>query len=352
MKRIFTKIYAWALLALMIGGVCLAVAFAWSDLDNLIEAVVGAAVSFAAAPIAHELGHATFAYVNDMEIVYCKCFCFRYYKKDGKQRFGFANPFAADETQVLPRGGENMEKRAYAFTIGGLVYGGAYFALLLASTVVCLCLEASAFTVYASLPYAAYLFLLNVLPAEYPTGKTDALIARGIKKGNAVERTMLNVMRIHGELQSGKSYAEIEEEVYTSAPQIAMDEPLYVAIMDARYRYFLELEEYEKAFDVLKRIKAAGEYMTDEEILTLERDLAYLCLVGGNDEVLKAAVKSGEEYWQSDDVAIKRTLALYMTRCGETERAELLTLQAQALLEKIAVAGQRKHEEILLSRIK
>jgi hypothetical protein len=199
-----------------------------------------------------------------MEIVYCKCFCFRYYKKDGKKRLGFANPFAADETQVLPKGGENMEKRAYAFTVGGLVYGGVYFVLLLAATVVCLCLEAGAFTVYATLPYAAYLFLLNVIPAEYPTGKTDALIARGMKNGNAVEKTMLNVMRIHGELQSGKSYAEIDEEVYISAPQIAMDEPLYVAIMDARYRYFLELEEYEKAFDVLKRMKAAGEYMTDE----------------------------------------------------------------------------------------
>ena len=85
--------------------------------------------------------------------------------------------------------------------------------------------------------------------------KTDALVARGLKRGEPAEMTMLNVMRIHGGLQEGKTFSQLPEEWYFSAPQLPVDEPMYVAILDARYSYYLEKEEYENAFDCLKRVK-------------------------------------------------------------------------------------------------
>jgi hypothetical protein len=326
-------------------------AFAWTDVGNLIQSVVGAAVAFFLAPAFHEIGHVIFATAHSMQTVYCKFFCFRYHRKAGKPRFGLTNPFAPDETQVLPMGSEDMQTRAYAYAIGGLAVEGAFLLVLITACAVCWCLGATAYIVVAMLPYAAYHFLLNLLPVEYPSGKTDALVARGIAKGEATEQTMLNLMRIHGELQAGKTFSEIEESWYFSAPQLAEDEPLYVAILDARYAYYVEKEEYEKAFDCLKRIRAAGEYLLEEEILSLERNLAYLCLIGGNDEVLKTAAKNGEAYWKSDDVAVKRTLALYMQKCGETERAQALIAQAEDLLEKESILGLHRHEALLLSRV-
>lgn len=352
MKCIFAKIYAWLLLVCMLAGLGVVAAFAWSDVGNLIQSVVGAAAAFILAPAFHELGHMIFATANSLQTVYCKFFCVRYYRRDGKPRFGFANPFAPDETQVLPMGSEDMQKRAYAYAIGGLAVEGAFLFVLITACVVCWCLGATAYIAVVMLPYTAYHFLLNLLPVEYPSGKTDALVARGIFKGAPAEQTMLNMMRIHGELQVGKTYSEMEESWYFSAPQLAEDEPLYAAILDARYAYYVEKEEYEKAFDCLKRIRAAGEYLSEQEILSLERNLAYLCLVGGNDEVLKTAAKNSEEYWSSDDVAVKRTLALYMQKCGETERAQALIAQANALLEKESILGLRRHESLLLSRIK
>ncbi len=347
MKRVFAKIYAWVLLLLLMGSACWLAVAAWEDLNNLIGAIIAFSASLLVAPCVHELGHVFFARANGMQIVYCKFFCFRFYVKDGKKKFALASPFAADETQVLPKGSENMEKRAYAYSIGGLVFGGVFVALLAV-----LLVAFPSFYVLGFLPYSAYLFLLNVCPAEYSSGRTDALVAKGIKKGEPVEQTMLNLMRIHGGLQEGKSFAELPQEWYFSAPQIAEDEPLYVAILDARYSYFVEREEYEKALDCLKRIASAGEYLLETEIYALERNFAYLYLLCGDDAILKEAVKSGEEYWKSDDYAIKRTLALYMQKCGETERADLLFAQAQELLKKEQIAGVKKHEEILLSRIK
>lgn len=352
MKRIFTKVYAWALLIVLVMRLLILFALSWSNLDRMIEVVVGISTAIVLVPAFHELGHVLFAAINKMRIVYCKCFCMRYYVKNGKGKVGFVNPFTPDETQVLPTGGENMQSRAYAYAIGGLVSSGIIFLILAAACTLLFAVGAQNYTLYAWLAYAAYIFLLNVIPTEYASGKTDALVARGISKGEAVEQTMLNVMRIQGELQTGKTYAEIEEEYYFSAPQIAENEPMYVAILDARFSYYLEKEDYEKAFDCLKRIKAAGEYLTDEEVLCLEKNLAYLCLLGGNDEVLKTAAKNDEEYWKSEDVVIKRTLALYMHKCGEEERADLLISEARELLKQSISFGQAKHEELLLSRIK
>lgn len=352
MKGILAKLYAWALVFFTVAGICAVMFFAWTSVDNLIAAVVGVAACLALAPTLHELGHVIFAKANEMKIAYCKFFCFRFFRKGKKIRFGFANPFAADETQVLPCGAENMQKRAFFYTVGGLVFGGVFLLCILTVCVLGWIFGWGLYTAYAALPYAAYLFFLNAVPAIYGMGKTDAAVAQGLKKGAAVEQTMLNLMRIHGGLQSGKSFAELPEEWYFSAPQIAEDEPLFVAILDARYSYYLEKEDYEAAFDCLKRIRAVGGYLTEKEVLVLERNLAYLCLVGGNDEVLKRAAKNDEVYWASDDYAIKRTLALYMQKCGEAERADLLMEQAKTLLLNEEIAGVKKHEEMLLSRIK
>ena len=351
MKKILKSIYAWSLLILTVTAMVVIIFLATPSLDNLIEAVIGTAVSLSVVPMAHELGHVTFALANGMQIAYCKFFVFRFYREGEKLRFGFANPFAPEETQVIPVGSENMQKRAYGYTVGGLIFSGVLLVVFLAASILSWSLGGSAYGAYSWLPYTAYLFLLNVIPVEYPSGKTDALVAQGIKKQTPVEQTMLNLMRIHGELQQGKSYGEIAEEFYFTAPQIAVDEPLYVAILDARYCYYLEKEDYESALDCLKRIRAAGEYLTKEEIFVLERNLAYLCLIKGSDAVLKKAVHNDEKAWQANDVAIKRILATYMCGCGDDERTAALVGQARALLPSIYPLGVRKHEEILLSRI-
>ena len=350
MKGVLAKIYAWLLLLFMLGGMVVVICCAAADVDWLIEAVAGMAISLVIAPTLHEIGHVAFAHGNRMQVQYCKCFCFRYYRKDGKVRFAFCNPFAPDETQVVPKGAENMRRRATGYAVGGLVFSGILFATVLAACIVAWYLSATAFSVFGLLPYTAYLFLLNVLPLEYASGKTDALVLRGIQKDAPAELTLLNVFRIHGELFNGKTFAEIDESYYFSSPQLPMDEPLYVAVLDLRYHYFLEKEEYEKAFDCLKRIMAARDYLSAEEIYDLEREIVYISLLGGNDEPLKKSTETDEEFWRSDNVKAKRILALYAASAGEKERAEALAAQGKELFYTLSLEGERKHEALLMER--
>lgn len=350
MKGTWAKIYAWLLLLLMLGGLFAVAYFAFERVDWLIEAVVGLALSLVLAPTLHELGHVVFALCNQMQVQYCKCFCFRYYRKAGKVRFGLCNPFAPDETQVVPKGSRDMQRRACAFAIGGLVFGGALLLVVLAACVLGWCAFAPCFVAMGALPYLGYLFFLNAILAEYPSGKTDAIVLCGLKKGAAAESVMLDVFRIHGELFTGKRFAEIDQAFYFSAPQLPMDEPLYVAILDLRYHYYLEREEYEQAFDCLKRIMAAREYLADEEIYDLEREIVYISLLGGNDEPLKQSTENDPDFWTGENVKAKRILALYAVRAGDRERATALAEQAKELLITLSLEGERKHEQLLIDR--
>ena len=334
----------------MVGGACGALYFALGETAWLVEVVCGAAISLALAPIVHELGHIAFAKANKMQIVYCKCFCFRFFLHEGKLRFSFCNPFADDETQVVPRGLENMQKRAALYAAGGLIFGGALCLVVLAAGLALAFSGVKNFLVWGLLPYTAYLFLLNAAPAEYPSGKTDASVLIGLKKGEPAETAMVAVMRVHGALSEGKTFTEIEEKFF-DFPVLAMDEPLFVAMHDLRYCRFIQLQDYENAFDCLKRIAAAKDYLSDEDIYELEREIAYISLLGGNDEPLKKSTQTDGEFWQSDEVKAKRILALYSALAGEKEKAETLARQGKELLYKIPLAGVRKYEEILLDRI-
>lgn len=351
MKRKLTAAYAITLLLLLLGGMVAVVLFALDETEALIKAVAGLVFSFVFAPVYHELGHAAFALLGKMKLVYVKCFCFRYRKENGRARFSICSPFAADETQALPTSAEHMKKRALLYSAGGLIMGGVFLVAITATAIVTAAVGAPNFLLFGMLPYAAYLFLLNAVPLEYPSGKTDMLVICGIKKGEPAERTMIAVMEAQGELYQGKSFAELDKEKLFSLPQLAEDEPLYAAVLDLKYRYALETEDYELAQDCLKRLLSGEDYLTDAAYQTLKIELVYFSLLLGKDEPLKKLQKTDEEFLRSDDYRAKRILTLYSALTGKTKEAQALIEQAKRSLEKEETAGVRKFEEILLGRI-
>ena len=352
MRRKLTAMYAITLFLLLLGGMIAVLLFAYKDTDRLIKTFVGCAVSFVLAPVCHEFGHAAFARLSKMKIVYLKCFCFRYAKVKGKGKFSLCSPFEADETQALPTTAEGMQNRALLYSAGGLITEGAVCLVLGVCAILTAVLGVPNFLLFGILPYAVYLFLLNAAPLEYPSGKTDMRIIRGIKKGEPAERTMVAVMAAQGELYTGKSFGELQADTLFSLPQLAEDEPLFAAVLDMKYRYALEKQDYDLAEDCLKRLLASEEYLTDGYYQTLKIELVYFSLLLGKDEPLKKLYETDEEFLRSDDYRAKRILALYSSLVGKAEEAEILIAQAQDALEGELTSGVRKFEEILLGRIK
>lgn len=352
MNRKFAAVYATVCMLLMAAGFLTVAVFAWqAGVTASIKCIVGLVCGLVLSPILHELGHVSFALIANMDYVYVKFFCFKIYMKNGKKRFGFISPFAHDQTQVLPQKGGNMQKRAILYTLGGLIYGGTFMLIILTGALVCTVVGKPSYLLWGMLPYAAYLFFLNLPPVEYPSGKTDTLVWRGIKRGEPAEKVMISAMEIQGQLFEGKSFSKIDEKWYFDLPQLCEDEPLFAVMLDLRYRYYLEKEEIAEAAKCLNRLAEIQGYLSDEEFEKLGAELTYMHSIRGDIEGAEESGKLCKNYLRSDEATAKRALLAYSKACGKTEAIEPLLAQAKECLKKEKIAGVRKFEEILLSRI-
>lgn len=352
MKKRLATIYAIFCTLLLVAGFLLVFYFAWEKgTTQIAECLAGLIASLIFAPIIHELGHVCMGFIAKMDYVYVKCFCFKFYVKNGKKRFAFASPFTADQTQMLPKTGGNMQKRATLYTLGGLVFSGIFLTLLLAGAITTACVGVPDYTLFGLLPYTAYLFLLNLPAIEYASGKTDTAVYRGIRKGEDVEKCMLSAMEIQGQLFEGKSFLEIDEGYYFGLPQLCEDEPLYAVLLDLRYRYYLEKGEMEKAADCLNRLALNEAYLPLEEVEKVAAELVYMHALTGNIEDAEKNYEACKSFLKEENATAKRILCAYASACQNTEAAEILLQQASLLLEKENIAGVKKFEDILLSRL-
>ena len=352
MKKTLTTIYAILNTVCLLAGCVLVFWLAWkAGTTQTIKVLCALTLSFVFAPIFHELGHVAFALGTGMEYVYFKAFCFRFIRKDGKLKFSFASPFAADETQVIPKRGGNMQKRAAKYALGGLIVEGSVFFVLLVTAILTTVFVKPTFILWGMIPYFAYLFFLNILPLEYASGKTDTLVYRGIKKGDDAEKNMLAAMEIQGQLYEGKSFAEIPEMYYFDLPQLCEDEPLYAVMLDLRYRYYLEKEDYDRAADCLNRLAQAQAYLPDEEVMKIAAELTYMHALNKDFERLQQTSGVCKEYLASESATAKRVLAAYSYAIDKKEAVSALKTQAEKYLAKERIKGLAKFERTLLSRI-
>ncbi len=240
-----------------------------------------------------------------------------------------------------------MRRRALAYTAGGLVFSGIFCVVVLGIS-----FFSGNFVAWGSLPYAAYLFFLNVMPVEYAGGKTDGAVFRGIRKGYDGEKCMLAAMEIQGQLFEGKRFCEIEKSWYFDLPQLAEEEPLFAILLDLRYRYYLDIEDLESAADCLNRLAHSQAYLPDSELEKLAGELVYMHSLRGDLESAEACGKLCQGYLTGETVAAKRILAAYSFAANKTEEGALLKKQAETALEYEYILGEKKLEEALLERIK
>ena len=353
MKRGLSTAYAILNTALLIAGYVLAFYFAWTkSAAELLSALSGMVLGFVLAPVFHEMGHLWFAQIYKMEYVYFKAFCFRFIRQNGRLKFSVASPFAADETQVIPKCGGNMKKRAARYALGGLIVEGVALVLLLGAAVLCTVLKGSPFVLWTMIPYFAYLLLLNAIPAHYASGKTDAAVYLGIKKGEEAEQNMLAAMEIQGQLFAGKSFAEIPEDLYLSQPQLCEDEPLFAVMLDLQYRYYLEKGDFDKAAEKLNRLAQTQAYLSDTEVEKIAAELTYMHAINGDKDLAKQCKQICEEYLQQNALTAHRVLAAYARLEEDFEEVKARKAQAEKLLEREYIKGNARFEKILLSRTK
>lgn len=350
-RKTFSKIYACVITALFLGGELLLLCLpTFRSLDGTADLIVGLIAALIFAPTVHELGHICFAYAMKMKLRYTKFFCVKIKNEGGRYEISLANPFASDETQTVPTVGGNMRRRATLYALGGLIFSGAVLFLLLSCAVILSAFGIHSAKLWGLIPFFAYLFFANCFPLEYESGKTDALIVKEIKKNEPVAAAFLSAMEIQGRAFSGEEYSKIDETLF-QFPVLAEDEPIFAICKDLQYRRALDEGDLAQAADALKRLAQCEEYLSDFEVERLAAELTYMYAIGGDCEKANACAKICEKYLKSNYAAAKRILATVALVGGKVEETKILKKQAEALLEKEDVLGEKALEEKLLSRL-
>ncbi|MGN1061868.1 MAG: hypothetical protein ACI4RO_01955 [Candidatus Scatosoma sp.] len=352
--------------AVLLAAACIAggagafyLAFASGNESAAILCVCGMLASVFFAPFLHEAGHTVFAKANGFTVLYVKIFIFRSDNTGEKKRFSLCSPFAAEQTQAAPEYAEKrpgeMKKRAALYTAGGLVFGGVYLCVAAVLSAAFAgkggTADGVSYFCLGALPYAAYLFFLNVVPFTYGGGKTDMRVLIDILKQTPCGVRFIAALNAQGQIAEGKAYSEIDETYLRNLPAIAEDEPLF--IMNLFYLYYAAAEkgEAEAAAAYINRIASLAPYLTPQEEKTALCELLYMNAVSGDEEQAQKCYSAFCSYGETGTAAENRAAAAYYVLRGDAARADEYIGRAVSAAEKEKFSGARKSEELLLRQI-
>lgn len=341
------------------GAGALYLAAAGAERGAVLLCVCGVLASVFFAPFLHEAGHIVFAKANGFSVLYVKIFIFRMDNTGEKQRFSLCSPFAAEQTQAAPERAEKrpgeMKKRAALYTAGGLVFGGVYLCVQAALAAALSGKGGAAggvsYFCLGTLPYAAYLFFLNVAPFTYGGGKTDMRVLTDIVKQTPCGVRFVAALNAQGQIAEGKAYSEIDETYLRHLPAIAEDEPLF--IMNSFYLYYAAAEkgDVKSAAAYINRVASLAPYLTPQEEKSALCELLYMNAVSGDEEQAQKCFSAFCSYGEAGTAAENRAAAAYYVMRGDTARADEYISRAVSAAKKEKFSGAQKSEELLLRQI-
>lgn len=324
----------------------------WFILWCILGAVFWALVNLCV----HEWGHIAAAKRNGFKVLSVRLGFLRFYKENGKTKAEYAGfDGESGSTETVPVGEEKLEERFIRLTRAG-VYGNIVFAAL---TLVPLFLTAYLpfwlYSVWAiGLPVSLYYVVGNGFPMTTDGVKNDAAVISGVKKGNDSEKVMLSLLLVHAELAEGKRPSEIDEKLYFGVPQLPEDDMNYLLLLNARYAYYLDKEDFEGAKKVSSRLAALLDTMPKPFRPAVRVDLLYnACTFDFDESEADNLVEDNEKYLnRTSDVTVVRVKAAYVLYVlKDAAQAEKFLSHAQDLLADCKVEGQKKFEERLIGKM-
>ena len=168
--------------------------------------------------------------------------------------------FTSSSVEVFPYGSRHMRARMAVTAAAGLVFDFLLVALGVISVTVP---SVPAFFCVVA-PYAAYSFIINVVPFEYKSGKTDGLVVWELITNKPTAQVMVAILKIQGLQHSGKLLRELDEGLFLDVPQLPEDDVNFIILTQLRYEYYLAVGNDSEAYKYFMRYKDLVGYLPAE----------------------------------------------------------------------------------------
>lgn len=281
----------------------------------------GAIIAGLAVTFLHELSHLIAGKRNAFAFISMTVWFMRWKKVKGRIRFDFVTlRDAAGNTEMVSLNTENIAARLKKMTVAPL---WTTFIVALLGILPLIFAGSMALWIFALtsmfLPIGAYSFCGNALPSSSEGIRNDGAVLYGLKKGDDESKVMLAILCVQSELYNGKTPSEIDDKFYFDVPQIQEDSLNFIMLLNARYAYYLDKEDFENAKAVSDRLEKLIDYMPKTVASVIKTDLLYnSCTFDFNasraDELTYELEKFLNNVNTSENIRAKLAYNLYVRR--------------------------------------
>ncbi len=304
----------------------------------------------------HEFGHVIIGKKNGFFILAVTIWFFKWTKV--KNKYTFSLTMMGNEagyTDSVPKFQENIEKRLKKMTLAGPL---ASLVLTVLSVVPYIFIGKIPLPVFCllsmCLPISAYYFLWNIFPIVTDGIYNDGAIVYAINHNTDTSKVMCSLLKIQSEMYNGKTPCEIDEKLYFDLPQLAEDDLYFAYLLNARYNYYLDKEDFENAVKVEDRLLGLFDYIPKPINMVILSDSLYNeCAIKKDSEKADEKMYEVENYLNKvNSLTNIRIKLAYLALIGEnSETLDMFYKKGYKEAKKCQIKGLASFETKLLDKV-
>ncbi len=324
--------------------------------DAIIRFLVGAIIAGFVNTFVHELGHYFAGKKNGFVFSSMAIWFFRWKKVKNKTKFEFiVMGEEAGFTEMIPTQTENIDKRYIKMTKGGII---ASFVITLFGLPPLFMgfLPIWVYSIWAMfLPVGLYYFFGTCLPTCSGGMLNDGAVIDSIKKKTDSSLVMINLLKIQAQLYAGKTPKEVDESLYFDLPQLPEDDVNFAMLLNARYSYYVDKEDFENAKKVTARLLSLEEYLPKNYIQIIKTDALYnACTFDYNEYLADDLLYEVENYINNVNTAtnVRVKIAYLINVAKEIDDLEIFFEKAYKETRREQIRGLAIYETKLIDKLK
>lgn len=324
-------------------------------LTGIICLITGGIAACFLSVLFHETGHMLFSKFSGFKIA-----SFRLFNRETIYLNGrittkkIKNNFSYGSCELINTKEENIKKRFFIVTTGGIIFSFLIFITYLLLNVFLNNVHPYIYVFFCmGMLISLYILLSSLLPSEIKGTHTDGAIIFGLTKDKDYTKVLIALLKIQAQLYGGKTPSEIDKDLYFNVPLLSDDHISMMQLYYLRYFYYLDFGDNVKAAETDRRILQFIDIMPIEEVTKLYLNIVFDLIISGNEnEKAKATYKFIEERL-GEDITTLRIKAYYSTYINKNkEKTEEYINKAKELNKDESLSGMYKMEMKLLDNIK
>ena len=327
-----------------------------TTVNSLIRFVVCAIFAGLVNAFAHEIAHLICGKKNKFAFSSMVVWFFKWSKVKKKIRFDLV--MVGDEagyTEMIPTTEENIEIKFTKMTRAGAIASIVVTILGVPPLFMTAILPSWVFTLWAMFfPIGIYYLFGTLLPASSYGVLNDGAVLYHFKKKTDTAKVMTNLLKIQASLYNGKTPAQIDEKLYFDLPQLPEDNPNFAFLLNARYSYYLDKEDYENAKKTTQRLLMLEEYLPKQFMDVIKVDALYnACTFDFNEETADDLMYELEKYINNvnNSANVRTKLAYLINVDGEKEGLDIFIKKGYKEADRCQIKGLGQYERKLLDRL-